>query len=915
MMCDFSPLPSLERLAMLQYLSFLESGCAAYVQLVSLDSPFMASVPPLILSGLKSSLSSCMSGVSSSTLRGEMMELVMSGMFPSNKYKFLYNNQDKGALPDDPLCDGRATSSALREHGRACCSPCCTGVYIVETMACVIANDELRELRFDFKASDRIWDKHKLVRKYIPLDLPSIFSHYQAALTKNKGRRPQLERLVVRGTDIQTRRFAYQNYNVHVLNMYEETSKYYTIPRALSSAAKPDSSFATCPFSEDLIFSLCDVFQFGRGHFDKLVEIQLGREVINTNLDISDPSGRPINVELFSAIGTSCPNLRVFDVAGAINLSADCFIHLFFHDTYKTLHKYTYHPPHRVDSENFVVQKDNVEPEDMLLHGDTRYCPWCADPWCGNGVRAGCEFMPVKLPVIDDRLYEWVKQKHYQNAPKILKNVLKASDLVKAITDPLMELVRPAGTLPWEPEFDSSSYRNRVVQDGNYLYCASEPCTWIKVEDEDDVSYREAPHFDQSMKMNELCSSLQVVKLNSDSLSPKHELVPFLLAALPRVRSLGNISVLRGLKMIRSIPGLGHIRATGLRDIEISMGLFHSNKVNASWAPVEISEDIEEFASILHPPPDSVEERRAQLADDIQLVADQCPALVYISLFLFLDPPCLRSSDDWLWRPLASLQNLEQLTLHSHQWEDVSSLIKVVGPRLGKLYLALDGRNSLWEDDHLPARVPELDTILAACSHLHTLTVSFGIKPLRVSINPSKLDLSKLTKLTVHTYMTKNAFEWLWIHGLNLVELSVTTIVNSDNFPADDTPVLYNTAVLSSLFKKNAMKSLKVMKVNMTCADIPSASYLLDHMMTGSPPDSLGQLVVRVELSQIDYDNHDDLLAEISTVMQQMRKFKLDCESRGRGKINWRWKKVGLLESFADIEQLNHMIEPVVLNH
>jgi len=909
-MQDSSSLPSLQRLAMLRYLDFVESGCAAYVQLVALDSPFTASIPPLILSGLKKTLSSCMSGVSSSTLRGEMLELVMSGKFPSNKYKFLYSNSTQGGgLPDDPLSDGRATSSALREHGRACCSPCCTGVYIVETMACVIANDEIRELKFDFKASDRIWDKHKLVRKYIPLDLPSIFSHYQAALSANRERRPQLERLVVRGTDIQTRRFAFQNYNMHVLNMYEETSKYYSIPRALSAAAKPDSSFATCPFSEDLIFSLCDVFQFGRGHFDKLTEIQLGREVINTNLDISDPSGRPINVELFSAIGTSCPNLRVLDVAGAINLSADCFIHLFFHDTYKTLHKYTYHPPHRVDTEYFVVQQDHVEPEDMLLHTDSKYCPWCADPWCGNGVRAGCEFMPVKMPVIDDRLYDWVRDKHYQNAPCILKHVLKASDLVKAITDPIMELVRPSGPLPWEPDFDLSLYRDKVVQDGNY--CAVEPYTWIKVEDEEDVSYRQAPSYDQTMKMNDLCSTLQVVKLNSDSLSPKHELVPFLLAALPQVRSLGNISVLRGLKMIRRIPGLGHIRATGLRDIEISMGLFHSNKVNANWAPGEIAEDIEEFASILHPPPASVDERRAQLADDIQLVAAQCPALVYISLFLFLDPPCLRAGDSWLWEPLASLQSLKQLTLHSHQWEDVSSLIQVVGPKLEKLYLALDGRNSLWEDEHLPARVPELDTILEACKLLHTLTVSFGIKPLRVTLNSGRLNLSKLTKLTVHTYMTKGAFEWLWINGVNLVELSVTTIVNSDNFPADDTPVVYDTAALSQLFRKNLMRSLKVMKVNMTCSDIPSATYLLDQLLPGSPLESLGQIVVKVQLSQIDYDNHDDLLAEISTVMQLMRKFKLDCEARGRGKINWRWKKVGLLESFTEIEQLNHMIEPI----
>ena len=49
-------------------------------------------------------------------------------------------------------------------------------------------------------------------------------------------------------------------------------------------------------------------------------------------------------------------------------------------------------------------------------------------------------------------------------------------------------------------------------------------------------------------------ASLQVLRLGH--LGPRYEIVPFLLAALPKIKTLGAISVLNGLKMIRDIPAL-----------------------------------------------------------------------------------------------------------------------------------------------------------------------------------------------------------------------------------------------------------------------------------------------------------------------------------------------------------------------
>ena len=92
------------------------------------------------------------------------------------------------------------------------------------------------------------------------------------------------------------------------------------------------------------------------------------------------------------------------------------------------------------------------------------------------------------------------------------------------------------------------------------------------------------------------------------------------------------------------------------------------------------------------------------------------------------------------------------------------------------------------------------------------------------------------------------------------------------------------------MFRKNKMHKLRVMKVNLNLTDISSARYLLDHLFTPAPPDRVeppdvvGNLVIRVGLAQdFDYDDQNqDLLNEVTRVMQEMRKFKVYCEAFGR---------------------------------
>jgi hypothetical protein len=54
---------------------------------------------------------------------------------------------------------------------------------------------QVRELKFDFTAEQRVWDKTRAIRKYVAFDIPSILSHLYASLKKNNHlRKPQLSR-------------------------------------------------------------------------------------------------------------------------------------------------------------------------------------------------------------------------------------------------------------------------------------------------------------------------------------------------------------------------------------------------------------------------------------------------------------------------------------------------------------------------------------------------------------------------------------------------------------------------------------------------------------------------------------------------------------------------------------------------
>ncbi len=46
-----------------------------------------------------------------------------------------------------------------------------------------------------------------------------------------------------------------------------------------------------------------------------------------------------------------------------------------------------YLPQILTNFEDRVVQNDECELEEIKHHSELRYCPWCFDEWCANGIR------------------------------------------------------------------------------------------------------------------------------------------------------------------------------------------------------------------------------------------------------------------------------------------------------------------------------------------------------------------------------------------------------------------------------------------------------------------------------------------------------------------------------------------------
>ena len=220
---------SLEELCLSSYLRFLETECKAWIDLTSSGSRLLQVQTPLIcklqslptsqaaasrvVPSLREYLASFLSGTASSNLRQRMFEQIISGAFPSKRYR----NCVEGSYEGEPVNFGlyekfHRVHQDVTQHSARCARLCCTGVFVVEAMLKVVVNDEIRELVLPNDLHSTIWGQDRAsfqdggIEGLIPFHYPAVLATYtQSLIFPSPGqkaglllRAPALKKLKVR---------------------------------------------------------------------------------------------------------------------------------------------------------------------------------------------------------------------------------------------------------------------------------------------------------------------------------------------------------------------------------------------------------------------------------------------------------------------------------------------------------------------------------------------------------------------------------------------------------------------------------------------------------------------------------------------------------------------------------------------
>ena len=649
---------------------------------------------------------------------------------------------------------------------------------------------------------------------------------------------------------------------------------------------------------------------FGNTVFERLTEITFGDEVVEARV-YGDYQEKLCN-GLFHQIGKNCPNLKVFDISLCHRVSPDMILMLLFYHPYGTLHQFAYYPPYKIDGNGLIYH--DVGSGNVLKHETPMrtYCPWCPDAWTNNAFRRGryhiCSIYPI-----DDRLYDLIANDPSNN--KHLSNIVKTSDLIRGMTTPFMWLRRPSDdyygiTLPpdtvVEREMDFSWYRPKTIE---YHTEAPEGYDW-------DI-------------MHPMTKTLRALKLNLDVVHHKQELVPFLLKALPNLKSLGMVSTVQGLRMIRDIPDLIGISAEGLEEVQYTYDP-EGERVDKTWASSEIVHMVETFMRKDRPKQNQLSLDdwkvfvRKEIAEDIELLAGKCPNIRHLQFCVYNNVGFFQSEDSDFWRPLhQGLLEIQELDVHMSIWSQMSSLVAGFGPKLKRLVLHIseepDSIRSN-EEQHERSKIPRVDELFELCPKLEEFRGSMNNKVLDIYTDRSKPRLmNNLRVINYQNLVSFRAFKYLWICSKNLEKLHFMKVVARNYLPLTiedwfDPEVFYfKSDDVKRLFQTNPMTELIEFDCEVYFANIEAANTFLSLLPASAT--RVEKLVIRVGLQDDHFDNHEEWLATLTLVLQSMKAFKdsVNKMEANKGlKIRYSWEKFGFLENMGDMGPLQELIEGVL---
>merc|ERR1719209_270559 len=212
--------------------------------------------------------------------------------------------------------------------------------------------------------------------------------------------------------------------------------------------------------------------------------------------------------------------------------------------------------------------------------------------------------------------------------------------------------------------------------------------------------------------------------------------------------------------------------------------------------------------------------KRRQIEEDIGLMVDTCPQLRKVNLVVHYKVPVLEVTHGSVWAPLLRLKHLVELDLVTMKFENVRSLLVVVGPRLERLTV---------ECDEEQGNGSEIVHLARNCPNIVSLRILLGDKILRgeMTLHFGQTFFRKLERLTVEGNVHLHGFAFLWGHCQALKYIRIGLVVSNE---LTNTNVLIQD-VFTLLFQVNKMIHLEEMHIrNLKVRSLAMATLLLDNL-------------------------------------------------------------------------------------
>jgi len=344
----------------------------------------------------------------------------------------------------------------------------------------------------------------------------------------------------------------------------------------------------------------------------------------------------------------------------------------------------------------------------------------------------------------------------------------------------------------------------------------------------DSISYREIvgyPH------LNECVNSLEILNIGGSNVLG--EFIPFLFLHTPKLKSLGQWlnTMIYGLEILKDLPGYSKYKNLQIQEFSYSSDRNYFCQPYIGFVP-----ESNEFKNVrkemlrysnksakkighkarLH------QSKRTQIRDDIDLMVSSCPNLRKVNLVVHYKTSVIESEHSLVWDPLLRLHNLSELDLVTMKFENIKSLLTIVGPRLERLTV---------ECDEEQGNGSEIVHIARHCPDISSLRILLGDKVLRgeMTLHFGQTFFRKLEKLTVEGSVHLHGFAFLWGHCQNLKYIRIGLVVSNE---LTTTNVLIQD-VFTLLFQVNKMLHLEEMHIrNLKVRSLAMATLLLDNLQS-----------------------------------------------------------------------------------